>query len=157
MDENGGIHVAYHIDGSYDDIGYAAVRSLTHRPQFEIEPTLPIGMFLGAENGTIYGTPSVFTELTEYTVWANTTSTSASTTLSMNVDWELMASVDYLEVAKNTVITPITSTGPLGVLKSLTALRVFSQMVTLDNTQVSLLIVMVKSTLYFIGMIPMKT
>ena len=46
--------------------------------------------------------------MTEYTVWANTTRTSAFTTLSMNVDWELMASVDYLETPRNTAITPIT-------------------------------------------------
>ncbi|MDG1552322.1 MAG: Ig domain-containing protein, partial [Candidatus Poseidonia sp.] len=108
MDVNGDLHVAYYIDGSFDDVGYAAVRSLEHRPQFEVEPVLPTGMLLGAENGTIYGTPSVFTELTEYTVWANTTSTSASATFSVNVDWELIASVDHLEVAKNTAITPIT-------------------------------------------------
>ena len=107
MDENGGIHVAYYIDGSFDDIGYAAVRSLTHRPQFEIEPDLPNGVFLGVENGTIYGTPSEYLDLTEYTVWANTTRTSAFTTFSMNVDWELMASVDHLEVPKNTAMTPI--------------------------------------------------
>jgi alpha-tubulin suppressor-like RCC1 family protein len=108
MDENGGIHVAYYIDGSFDDIGYAAVRSLTHRPQFEIEPDLPNGVFLGVENGTIYGTPSEVLDLTEYTIWANTTRTSAFTTLSMNVDWELMPSVSTLEVQRNTAITPIT-------------------------------------------------
>ena len=108
MDENGGIHVAYYIDGLFDDVGYAAVRSLAHRPQFEIEPDLPNGVLLGAENGTIYGTPSEYLDLTEYTVWANTTRTSAFTTFSMNVDWELMASVDYLETPRNTAITPIT-------------------------------------------------
>ena len=108
MDENGGIHVAYYIDGLFDDIGYAAVRSLAHRPQFEIEPDLPNGVLLGAENGTIYGTPSEFLDLTEYTVWANTSRTSAFTTFSMNVDWELMASVDYLETPRNSAITPIT-------------------------------------------------
>ncbi|MDA8718353.1 Ig domain-containing protein, partial [Candidatus Poseidoniales archaeon] len=108
MDVNGDLHVAYYIDGSYDDMGYAAVRSLSHRPQFEIEPALPTGVLLGGENGTVYGTPSVFSELTEYTVWANTTTTSASTTFSIGVDWELMASVDYLEAPKNTAMTPIT-------------------------------------------------
>ena len=108
MDENGGIHVAYYIDGSFDDIGYAAVRSLAHRPQFEIEPDLPNGVLLGAENGTLYGTPSEYLDLTEYTVWANTTRTSAFTTFSMNVDWELMSSVDYLMTPRNTAITPIT-------------------------------------------------
>jgi len=108
MDENGGIHVAYYIDGSFDDVGYAAVRSLAHRPQFEVEPALPTGVLLGVENGTVYGTPTAFSALTEYTVWANTTHASAFTTFSMNVDWELMASVDHLEVAKNTAMTPIT-------------------------------------------------
>jgi hypothetical protein len=108
MDANGDLHIAYYIDGSFDDMGYAAVRSLTHRPQFEVEPALPTGVLLGAENGTIYGTSNVFTELTQYTVWANTTSASAFTTFSMNVDWELMPSVSTLEVQRNTAITPIT-------------------------------------------------
>jgi alpha-tubulin suppressor-like RCC1 family protein len=108
MDGNGGIHVAYYIDGLFDDVGYAAVRSFAHRPQFEVEPALPTGMLLGVENGTIYGTPSVFTELTQYTVWANTTRTSVLTTFSMNVDWGLMPSVSTLEVQRNTAITPIT-------------------------------------------------
>ncbi|MEC7112547.1 MAG: RCC1 domain-containing protein, partial [Candidatus Thermoplasmatota archaeon] len=32
MDSNGGIHVAYFIDGLFDDVGYATVRSLAHVP-----------------------------------------------------------------------------------------------------------------------------
>ena len=108
MDENGGIHVAYHIDGSFDDVGYAAVRSLAHRPVFEISPDLPHGAFTGRENGTVFGTPMEHLDLTEFTVWANTTRTSAYTTFSMNVDWELQASVDWMKAPRNTAITPIT-------------------------------------------------
>ena len=108
MDENGGIHVAYHIDGSFDDVGYAAVRSLAHRPTYEISPDLPQGLSLGAENGTVFGTPMEHLDQTEFTVWANTTRTSAFTTFSMNVDWELQASIDWMEVQRNTAITPIT-------------------------------------------------
>ena len=108
MDENGGIHVAYHIDGAFDDVGYAAVRSLAHRPVFEISPDLPQGLSLGAENGTVFGTPMEYFDLTEFTVWANTTRTSAYATFSMNVDWELQASVDWMKAPRNTAITPIT-------------------------------------------------
>ena len=123
MDENGGIHVAYHIDGSFDDVGYAAVRSLAHRPVFEISPDLPEGLSLGAENGTVFGTPVEFLDLTEFTVWANTTRTSAYTTFSMNVDWELQASVDWMKAPRNTAITPITfnwTAWSSGVLNSTT-------------------------------------
>ena len=124
MDENGGIHVAYHIDGSFDDVGYAAVRSLAHRPVFEISPDLPQGLSLGAENGTVFGTPMEHLDLTEFTVWANTTRTSAYATFSMNVDWELQASVDWMKAPRNTAITPITfnwTAWSSGVVNSTTA------------------------------------
>ncbi|MDP6188282.1 MAG: putative Ig domain-containing protein, partial [Candidatus Poseidoniaceae archaeon] len=108
INANGDLHVAYHVGGTDEDLAHAAVRSFTHRPQFEIEPALPTGVLLGVDNGTLYGTPTAFSALTEYTVWANTTYTSTLTTFSMSVDWELIASVDHLEVVKNTAITPIT-------------------------------------------------
>ena len=108
INANGDLHVAYHIGGGDEDSAHAAVRSFTHRPQYEIEPALPTGLSIGGENGTIYGTPSVYKESIQYTVWANTTYTSAMAKFSMNVDWQLMSSVDYLEVPRNTPITPIT-------------------------------------------------
>ncbi|MBT5122039.1 MAG: hypothetical protein HOM38_04860, partial [Euryarchaeota archaeon] len=87
MDSNGGIHVAYYIDGSFDDVGYAAVRSLAHVPIFEIEPALPTGLSLDSGTGVLSGTPLQPLTSTVFTVWANTTRTSAMTTLSIDVDW----------------------------------------------------------------------
>ncbi|MDP6195690.1 MAG: FG-GAP-like repeat-containing protein, partial [Candidatus Poseidonia sp.] len=87
MDQNGGIHVSYYIEGSDKDLGYAAVRSLAHVPTFEIEPDLPTGLSLDADTGTISGTPSQLLTSTEFTIWANTSRTSAMTTLSIDVDW----------------------------------------------------------------------
>ncbi|MBA4735338.1 MAG: hypothetical protein H2065_05040, partial [Candidatus Poseidoniales archaeon] len=38
---------------------------------FEIEPDLPEGLFLGADNGTIWGTPTELMDLTNFTIYAN--------------------------------------------------------------------------------------
>ena len=38
---------------------------------FEIEPDLPEGLFLGTENGTIWGTPTELMDLTNFTIYAN--------------------------------------------------------------------------------------
>ena len=38
---------------------------------FEIEPDLPEGLFLGADNGTIWGTPTELMALTNFTIYAN--------------------------------------------------------------------------------------
>ena len=38
---------------------------------FEIEPDLPEGLFFGADNGTIWGTPTELMDLTNFTIYAN--------------------------------------------------------------------------------------
>ena len=103
MDSNGGIHVAYYIDGLFDDMGYATVRSFAHVPTFEIEPDLPNGLTFDAETGTISGTPSELMDSTDYTVWANTTRTSAMTTLTLDVDWAL--NLDLIPSAEGRTLT----------------------------------------------------
>ena len=103
MDSNGGIHVAYFIDGSFDDVGYATVRSLAHVPTFDIEPDLPNGLTFDANTGAISGTPSELLESTEFTVWANTTRTSAKTTLSLDVDWAL--NLDLIPTSEGRTLT----------------------------------------------------
>ncbi|MEC7280042.1 MAG: FG-GAP-like repeat-containing protein, partial [Candidatus Thermoplasmatota archaeon] len=103
MDSNGGIHVAYFIDGLFDDVGYATVRSLAHVPTFDIEPDLPNGLTFDANTGTISGTPSELLESTEFTVWANTTRTSAKTTLTLDVDWAL--NLDLIPSAEGRTLT----------------------------------------------------
>ena len=91
---------------------------------FEISPALPQGLSLGVDNGTVFGAPLEHLDLTEFTVWANTTRTSAYATFSMNVDWELQASVDWMKAPRNTAITPITfnwTAWSSGVVNSTTA------------------------------------
>ena len=38
---------------------------------YEISPDLPVGLFFGADNGTIWGTPTVLIPLTNFTIYAN--------------------------------------------------------------------------------------
>ena len=38
---------------------------------FEIGPELPEGLFFGAENGTVWGTPTELMDLTNFTIYAN--------------------------------------------------------------------------------------
>tara|TARA_B100001758_G_C18411748_1_gene616274 strand:+ start:79 stop:3546 length:3468 start_codon:yes stop_codon:yes gene_type:complete len=38
---------------------------------YEISPDLPTGLFFGADNGTIWGTPTVLIPLTNFTIYAN--------------------------------------------------------------------------------------
>ena len=52
---------------------------------WEINGTLPSGMFFGGSNGTIYGTPTELWNQTQYMVWANNTGGSAITYLNITV------------------------------------------------------------------------
>ena len=107
LDTNGDLFLTYlNMDNSQGMVG--KFRSLANTETYEIYPDLPSGLSFGANNGTIWGTPSVVSDVTQYTIWANTTLTSAQTTLSLGVDWELIASVDYLETPRDSAIAPIT-------------------------------------------------
>ena len=107
LDRNGDLFLTYlNMDNNQRMVG--KFRSLANTETYEIYPDLPSGLSFGANNGTIWGTPSVVSDSTQYTIWANTTQTSAQTTLSFGVDWELLASVDYLETPRDTQIEPIT-------------------------------------------------
>ena len=46
-------------------------QSVINGSTFEIEPDLPEGLFLGADNGTIWGTPTQLMDLTNFTIYAN--------------------------------------------------------------------------------------
>ncbi|MEC7351103.1 MAG: putative Ig domain-containing protein, partial [Candidatus Thermoplasmatota archaeon] len=50
-----------------------------------ISPTLPSGLSFGTTNGSIWGTPAVEQVTTTYTVWANNTAGSSSTTVNITV------------------------------------------------------------------------
>ena len=50
-----------------------------------ISPTLPNGLSFGTTNGSIWGTPTLEQIKTSYTVWANNTAGSSSTTINITV------------------------------------------------------------------------
>ena len=52
---------------------------------WEINATLPSGVLFGGNNGTIYGIPTELWPATDYTVWANNSGGSVSTTLTISV------------------------------------------------------------------------
>ena len=52
---------------------------------WEINATLPSGVLFGGNNGTIYGIPTELWLVTDYTVWANNSGGSVSTTLTISV------------------------------------------------------------------------
>ena len=47
---------------------------------------LPAGLSIDANDGYIWGTPTAITPATTYTIWANNTGGSASTTITMTVN-----------------------------------------------------------------------
>ncbi|MEC7484237.1 MAG: Ig domain-containing protein, partial [Candidatus Thermoplasmatota archaeon] len=50
-----------------------------------ISPTLPNGLSFGTANGSIWGTPTLEQIKTSYTVWANNTAGSSSTTINITI------------------------------------------------------------------------
>ncbi|MGB0378290.1 MAG: putative Ig domain-containing protein, partial [Poseidonia sp.] len=59
-----------------------------------INATLPVGLNFGTNNGTIWGVPQVNMTTTEYTVWANNSGGSVSTTINITV-LEPIVVLDY--------------------------------------------------------------
>ena len=51
-----------------------------------IHPQLPDGMYFGYDNATIWGQPTELTNLVEYTIWANNSGGSASTTINITIE-----------------------------------------------------------------------
>ena len=70
------------LNADADDISPKANGALS---DFSIEPLLPTGMSFSSANGTISGTPTVESEVTEYTVHAHDGDNELTTTLSLSV------------------------------------------------------------------------
>ena len=51
-----------------------------------IHPQLPAGMYFGYDNATIWGQPTELTSKIEYTIWANNSGGSASTTINITIE-----------------------------------------------------------------------
>ncbi|DAC21675.1 MAG TPA: hypothetical protein D7H94_06675, partial [Candidatus Poseidoniales archaeon] len=116
IDNNDDIHIAHSdLVGSGTTAHYLEVtkrtgsgEGLTAHPIFDISPPLPDGLSMNWRNGTITGTPEEFQQNTTYTVWANISEISASTSISIGVDWSLRPSVPGVSSTLNSAITPIT-------------------------------------------------
>ena len=64
---------------------------------WEINATLPSGLSFGSNNGTIYGIPTELWPSADYTVWANNSGGSVSTTLTITV----------VDQVPNTIVYPV--------------------------------------------------
>ena len=75
-----------------------------------VHPALPTGLALGSTNGTLYGTPTVSTPaLTTYTIYANNSGGSSTTTIRIKVNDEapdISYSPDWFELTNNTAMSP---------------------------------------------------
>ena len=71
---------------------------------WEISPSLPTGLSFGTTNGSIWGTPENVTSNATYTVYANNSGGSATTTVALNMVWTLTPSVDGAFITRNSSI-----------------------------------------------------
>ena len=62
---------------------------------WEINATLPSGVLFGGNNGTIYGIPTELWPAADYTVWANNSGGSVSTTLTISVVDQIPNVISY--------------------------------------------------------------
>ena len=107
LDSNGDMHMAY-LDQDNDQLRFGKFRSLANTETYEIHPDLPSGLSFGANNGTIWGTPTAGFSATDYTIYANTTTQSATTSVQLMSMWQVEPSVAGVEVMKDDTLTPIT-------------------------------------------------
>ena len=99
-------------------------RSLANTETYEIHPDLPSGLSFGANNGTIWGTPAEGFAAKDYTIYANTTTQSTSTSVQLMSMWQVEPSVAGVEMMKDDTLTPITfnwTTWSSGVVNSTTS------------------------------------
>ena len=103
---NTAITTIYHYTAGPGEIG-----------TWDLEGTLPNGLTWTPANQTIWGTPTELMTTTQYTVWANNSGGTVSTTLNITVNDQvpgLNISPENTTATNNTAIAPIiiTSTGP---------------------------------------------
>ena len=123
LDTNGDLFLTYlNDDNAQRKVG--KFRSLANTETYEIHPDLPTGLSFGANNGTIWGTPAEGFAAKDYTIYANTTTQSTSTSVQLMSMWQVEPSVAGVEMMKDDTITPITfnwTTWSSGVVNSTTS------------------------------------
>ena len=107
LDRNGDMHLVY-LDEDTDQLRFGKFRSLANTETYEIHPDLPTGLSFGANNGTIWGTPAEGFAAKDYTIYANTTTQSATATVQLMSMWQVEPSVAGVEIIQDNTITPIT-------------------------------------------------
>ncbi|MFL2985198.1 MAG: putative Ig domain-containing protein [Candidatus Poseidoniaceae archaeon] len=71
---------------------------------WEISPSLPSNLNFGSSNGSIWGTPTGLLENTTYTVYANNSGGSTSTTFTLGLNWTLTPSAEGAFITRNSSI-----------------------------------------------------
>ena len=66
-----------------------------------ISPDVPSGLSFGTSNGSIWGAPTVEQIKTSYTVWANNTAGSSSTTVNITIGPEIPGNFEYIPEDNN--------------------------------------------------------
>ena len=73
-------------------------------PTWEIHPPLPSGLNFGSSNGSIWGTPTGLLVNVTYTVYANNSGGSPSTTFILGLNWTLTPSAEGAFITRNSSI-----------------------------------------------------
>ncbi|DAC58981.1 MAG TPA: hypothetical protein D7I03_04765, partial [Candidatus Poseidoniales archaeon] len=107
LDTNGDLFLTY-LNDDNDQRKVGKFRSLANTETYEIHPDLPSGLSFGANNGTIWGTPTEGFAAIDYTIYANTTTQSATTSVQLMSMWQVEPSVAGVEITQDDTITPIT-------------------------------------------------
>ncbi|DAC17718.1 MAG TPA: hypothetical protein D7I01_03330, partial [Candidatus Poseidoniales archaeon] len=71
---------------------------------WEIDPALPSSLSFGSTNGSIWGTPTGLLENVTYTVYANNSGGSPSTTFTLGLNWTLTPSAEGAFITRNSSI-----------------------------------------------------
>ncbi|MGB0312916.1 MAG: putative Ig domain-containing protein, partial [Poseidonia sp.] len=98
---------------------------------------LPAGLNFGTSNGTFWGTPTAIVSASTYTVWANNSAGSGSTTITLTVN-DVAPSITFtpssLILATGAAMTPITASNSGGSIVSCSVSPSLPSGLSLSNT-----------------------
>ena len=136
--------ITYSPDSFTLTIGTAMTNSVT--PTFSgdpvtswsISPSLPNGISFGANNGTLWGTPTIISASTTYTVTAVNNGGSGTTTVTIQVNDIAPSSITYspssLSLAMDATMNPLTPTSSGGAVTSWTVSPTLPNGLNIDSS-----------------------